>query len=78
MNFFTNQVFLEKAWRASVGLQGVRHTVLANFYTPTPRCRRRRWWPPAAGDFAGELDVKQTGASAVVELAHHADTARST
>ena len=33
INFFTTQLFLAKRWQASVGLQGVSHTVLANVFS---------------------------------------------
>ncbi len=60
VNVFTNQVYIQKAWRATVGLQGVFHTVFANVYA----LRRDAQTPlvaAATADFAGEL--RQTGSS---------------
>jgi uncharacterized protein (PEP-CTERM system associated) len=64
VNFFTNQFFVEKAFRAAVGLQGIRHTVFANFFN-TRRDAESIALPGAAGDFAGSNEVRQTGAGLV-------------
>ena len=64
LNFLTTQTFLVKSWQASVGIQGVRNTVLTNVFTQTSELTAGL---PAsvAGDFGSSSTVKQTGASAL-------------
>jgi uncharacterized protein (PEP-CTERM system associated) len=62
VNFFSNQVFLQKSGSASVGLQGPLHTFVANFFT-TSRRQLTPGLPEAAGDFAAGSTIDQTGAS---------------
>jgi uncharacterized protein (PEP-CTERM system associated) len=61
-DFYSTQVFLVKRWDGSVGLQGVRHTVLANAYTQTQDSQSASV-SVNAGDFATSNNIKQSGAS---------------
>lgn len=61
LNFLTNQNFLIKQLRASVGIQGVRNTVIASGFTSTREAETSGL--PATGDFALSSTTKQTGAS---------------
>jgi uncharacterized protein (PEP-CTERM system associated) len=64
VNFFTNEVFLQKAWRAAVGLQGPRHTFFVNFFTTNSESQSLGL-PGATGDFNSTNVVKQTGAGLI-------------
>lgn len=63
LDFFTSQNFLVKRWAGSVGIQGVRNTVLANVFTETRVSEATGLALAGAGDFASSANVKQTGAS---------------
>lgn len=63
LNFFTNQIFLDKRWQASVGILGVRNTVFANVFRSTRTPEDISAASPASGDFAATSGVEQTGAS---------------
>ena len=63
VNFFTNQIFLQKSLQASVGYQGIRHNVLANIFRSTRTPQDISAASPASGDFAATSAVQQTGAS---------------
>jgi uncharacterized protein (PEP-CTERM system associated) len=59
LNFFTTTPFLQKRWLASLGIQGVRNTVLANLFI-----QKRDGLVgglSGAGDFGASLSTKQTG-----------------
>ena len=60
VNFFSNQMFLVKNLHASVGLQGVRNTLLGNVYRQTRTAQDLPSGVPA-GDFALSRNVVQTG-----------------
>lgn len=62
VNFFTDQVYLQKAWRGGVGFQGMRHSVFTNFFMVTS-VTQTPGLPTGAGDFAASSEVKQTGGS---------------
>src|SRR5262249_36484185 len=60
VNFFTDQLFLQKSFQAAAGLQGPVHTFLANFYT-TLRQQLTPGLSNAAGDFSASTSVDQYG-----------------
>jgi uncharacterized protein (PEP-CTERM system associated) len=61
VNFLTDTLFLEKRWRAALGIQGVRNTVLTSFFSSNREALTVGG--PASGDFNTSQGVKQTGAS---------------
>jgi uncharacterized protein (PEP-CTERM system associated) len=58
---FTQQVYLVKRWQASAGLQGVRHTILANFYAQTQDAQSVSA-SVSSGDFRSSTNIRQAGA----------------
>jgi uncharacterized protein (PEP-CTERM system associated) len=62
VQFSTTNVYLSKSWRASIGLQGARHTLLGYFFNETRESQQTG--VSAVGDFALSSTIKQTGASA--------------
>ena len=61
VSFLTDNLFLEKRWQATVGLQGVRNTLLGSLYSSN----RNAFSTGAgvAGDFSKSQNVTQTGAT---------------
>ena len=61
VSFLTDSLFLEKRWQATVGLQGVRNTVLGSVFSSN----RNAFSTVAgtAGDFNKSQNVTQTGAT---------------
>ena len=65
VNFFTDQVFLQKGWAATAGLTGPVHTFVGNFFTSN-REQQTPGLPAgsaAAGDFSAGTAVDQYGGS---------------
>ena len=63
VNFFSDQLFLVKRWQASVALQGVRNTLVANAFTEMREVSFAGLILPGTGDFAASNSIRQTGAS---------------
>jgi uncharacterized protein (PEP-CTERM system associated) len=63
VNFFSDQLFLAKKWQASVALQGVRNTLIANAFTESREASFGGLVLPGSGDFAASSSIRQTGAS---------------
>src|SRR5262249_20854780 len=61
INFFNNQLFLAKRWNASIGMLGVRNTLLANVFQEKRDAVFGDVVLPVEGDFAGSNTVNQTG-----------------
>lgn len=64
VNAFTITPYLQKRLRASMGLLGVRNTIIANFYVVT-RESKGSSADLGAGDFALSQNIKQTGGGVV-------------
>ena len=60
VNFFTDQLFLQKRWLASAGLQGVRNTVIATGYW---ELREQIGSTAPVGDFAASQSIRTSGGS---------------
>ena len=65
LNFLTTQTILTKRWQASVGIQGVRNTVLTNVFRQTSESLAAGVPLSGQGDFASSNTVQQTGGSAL-------------
>ena len=65
IDFYTNQLFLQKRWQASVGLLGVRNTLIASIFKDTREALPTTLTLLSAGDFAVSDTVIQTGGSLV-------------
>jgi uncharacterized protein (PEP-CTERM system associated) len=63
VNFFSDQLFLRKKWQASVGLQGARNSLVANFFRETRTALFGSTLLPASGDFAASNAIRSTGGS---------------
>ena len=63
VNFFTEQLFVVKKGQASVALQGVRNTLIANVFTDTRNLLFANALQPATGDFAESNNIRQVGGS---------------
>ncbi len=61
MNFFSDQLFLQKRWLASVGLQGSRNTLAASAFWELRELVGGT--VPPVGDFAASESVRTTGAT---------------
>jgi hypothetical protein len=61
INFFSNQLFLQKRWLASVGLRGARDTLLATAFWESRELVRGTAAP--AGDFAASGSIRTSGGS---------------
>src|SRR5262245_11622049 len=61
VEFFTTDVFLSKTFQGSVGLNGARHSLFANFYSGTRESQQSA--SSAVGDFATSTTIKQRGVS---------------
>ena len=62
VNFLTDSLFLEKRWRAALGVKGVRNTVLTSLFSSNRTAITSGG--PTSGDFNSSQSVKQTGATA--------------
>jgi uncharacterized protein (PEP-CTERM system associated) len=62
-NFFSEQLFLQKRWQASVGIEGVRNTVLASAFWETRNVLFSSLGLPVGGDFANTDSIRLSGAS---------------
>lgn len=62
VNFFSTQLFLAKKWQASVALQGVRNTLVANAFREIREASFGDLILPGSGDFAVSDSITQTGA----------------
>ncbi len=65
LNFLTTQTILTKRLQASVGIQGIRNTVLTNVFRQTSESLAAGVSLSGQGDFASSNNVQQTGASAL-------------
>jgi uncharacterized protein (PEP-CTERM system associated) len=61
INFFSDQLFLQKRWLGSVGLQGSRNTLAASAFWELRELLRGT--APPVGDFAASESVRTSGAS---------------
>lgn len=61
VNFFSSQQFIEKAWRASAGIVGVRNVLIANAFRVTREQLISDMVLSGTGDFASSNTVTQTG-----------------
>jgi uncharacterized protein (PEP-CTERM system associated) len=63
VNFYTDQLYVVKSGLASVALQGVHNTVIANVYTNTRQLAFASAFQPVTGDFALSNNIRQLGGS---------------
>jgi uncharacterized protein (PEP-CTERM system associated) len=63
VNFFSEQLFLQKRWLASLGIQGVRNTVVASVFAETREVLFSSLGLPAGGDFAFSDSIRLAGGS---------------
>ena len=61
VNFFSDELFLQKRWSASVGLQGARNTVVANVFWELRKALTNS--TPLPGDFVASDSIRMTGGS---------------
>jgi uncharacterized protein (PEP-CTERM system associated) len=62
VNFFSDQIFLQKRWLAGAGIQGVRNTLVVNAFTETREVLFGGVILPSSGDFVANNTIRQTGA----------------
>ena len=62
INFFSDQLFLQKRWLASVGLHGTRNTLVGTAFWQLRELVETTLAP--AGDFAASQSIRTSGASA--------------
>jgi len=62
INFFTDQLFLQKRWLAAMGLHGTRNTLIAKAFLEYRRALTGTTDLPGEGDFASSQSIKMTGA----------------
>jgi uncharacterized protein (PEP-CTERM system associated) len=60
-NFFSQELFLQKRWLASVAINGVRNTLIASFFSETRKALFSSLGLPASGDFATSDSIRLTG-----------------
>jgi uncharacterized protein (PEP-CTERM system associated) len=65
VNFYTNQLFLLKKWHASVGLLGIRNSLIADVFKDTREALPGNLALTGSGDFAVSDTIRQTGGSIV-------------
>jgi uncharacterized protein (PEP-CTERM system associated) len=65
INFYTSQLFLAKRWSASVGLLGVRNTLIAGIYKDTREALPSNIAQAGMGDFVASDTISQTGGTLV-------------
>lgn len=63
VNFFSEQLFLAKRWQASIAVQGVRNTVIANAFRETREASFGGLLQAGTGDFAASDSIRQIGGS---------------
>lgn len=63
VNFFSEQLFLAKKWQASVAVQGIRNTVIANAFRETREASFGSLFLAGTGDFAASNSIRQIGMS---------------
>lgn len=63
VNFFSDALFLQKRWLASIGLQGIRNTLVTNAFWESRRQLSAGTIFPNAGDFAASESIETAGAS---------------
>lgn len=61
VNFFSDQIFLQKRWLVGAGIQGVRNTLLVNAFRETREVLFAGVVLPGSGDFATNNNIRQTG-----------------
>ena len=62
INFFTDQLFLQKRWLAVMGLHGARNTLIARAFLEYRRALTGTTDLPGEGDFASSQSIRMTGA----------------
>jgi uncharacterized protein (PEP-CTERM system associated) len=62
-NFYTSELFLLKRWHASLGLLGVRNTLIANIFKDTREALPGNLALTSNGDFLISDEIRQTGGS---------------
>jgi uncharacterized protein (PEP-CTERM system associated) len=62
-NFYTSELFLLKRWHASLGLLGVRNTLIANIFKDTREALPGNLALTSQGDFTVSDEIRQTGGS---------------
>ena len=62
VNFFSDELFLQKRWTASVGLQGARNTLFLGGFWDLRRALTQS--TPLPGDFGTSNSIRMTGAGA--------------
>lgn len=63
VNFFSEQLFLAKKWQASVAVQGIRNTLIANAFRETRQASFGSLLQAGTGDFAASDSIRQIGMS---------------
>ena len=61
VNFFSQQLFLQKRWIALAGIQGVRNTLAASAFSETRQILFSSLGIPASGDFAFSETIRLSG-----------------
>jgi uncharacterized protein (PEP-CTERM system associated) len=61
INFYTSELFLAKRWHASLGLLGVRNTLIANIFKDTREALPGNLALTSSGDFLISDEIRQTG-----------------
>jgi len=61
VNFFTDELFLQKRWVATAGLLGTRNTLVANVFWERRRALQGDAIPAGAGDFAYSQSIQMAG-----------------
>jgi uncharacterized protein (PEP-CTERM system associated) len=64
-NFYTSELFLQKRWHASLGLLGVRNTLIASIFKDTREALPGNLALTSKGDFTISDEIRQTGGSLV-------------
>jgi uncharacterized protein (PEP-CTERM system associated) len=65
VNFFSNQLFLQKSWHASASVLGVRNVLTANVFMNTREVLVGNLTLPSTGDFVASNTIRQTGTGLV-------------
>ena len=63
VNFFSDLLFVQKRWLASVALQGARNTLIANAFWETREALPGGAALPTSGDFAASSSFRLAGTS---------------
>jgi len=63
VNFFSQQLYLQKRWLASAAINGVRNTLVGSLFSETRKALFSSLGLPATGDFATSDSIRLTGGS---------------